>query len=136
MGNGPHGLAVLRAAVHALLQLEAGRGVVYFQILHDMLRDPMKRALEKLAMEQTSSPEYENQLPPFLREIFDRGKGEGEEKGKLEGKREVLLLLLSRLGLGLSQEDQARIAACTEMATLERWFVNAIGAKAAADVFR
>ncbi|MFO0591806.1 MAG: hypothetical protein U0441_29935 [Polyangiaceae bacterium] len=139
-GNGPHGLAVLGAAVQALLQLEPRRGAVYFRVLHDILRDPMKRALEKQAMEQMSQPGYKDQLPPFLREIFDQGEVEGEEKGKLEGKlegkREALLLLMSRLGLRLSPEDQARIAGCTEEQTIERWFTNALGAKSMADVFR
>ncbi len=121
---------------------------MYFQILHNILRDPMKRALENYAMQQMTSPGYKEQLPPFLQQIFDRGeekgeergkekgRAEGEETGKLEGKREVLLLLVSRRGLSLSTADQDRIGACTEMASLERWIVNALDAKSADDLFR
>lgn len=95
-------------------------------------------------MQQMTSPGDEDQFPPFLQEIFDRGKvkgeergkTEGEERGRLEGKQEVLLLLVSRLGFALSDEDQSRIAGCTEMATLDRWIVNALDAKVATDIFR
>lgn len=105
--------------------------MVYFQILHNILRDPMKRALEKQAMELTGTPGHENELPPFLRQIFDRGEVQGEARGK----REALLRLLSRMGISITPEERARIDECTDLPTLDRWFDNAIGARAATDVF-
>ena len=63
------------------------------------------------------------------------GLAEGHKSGLAEGKRDALLRLLARAGLVLTQEDEARIATCTDLATLDRWFDNPLGAKTAAQVF-
>ena len=63
------------------------------------------------------------------------GLAEGHKVGLVEGKRDALLRLLARTGLVLTQEDQERIAACIDLATLDRWFDNALGAKTTASVF-
>ena len=62
---------------------------------------------------------------------------EGVEEGEIEraqGKRETLLRLLARAGIALTEDDRARIQACTDAATLDRWVDNVLGAKTAADV--
>jgi hypothetical protein len=63
--------------------------------------------------------------------IFERGTLEGE----LKGKRDALLRLLTRAGIVLTEEDRARIDACTDGALLGRWVENVLGAKTAAEVF-
>lgn len=95
-------------------------------------------------------------LPPFAQQLIERGRldgiregkldgiREGELKGKLDGIREgkldgirdahALLRLLARAGIALTEDERARIQACTEVATLERWVDNVLGAKTAADV--
>lgn len=65
------------------------------------------------------------EYPPFVQQIFDQG----EQKGKLDGLREVLLRLLSRAEIAISEDDRARIDACTDAATLDRWIENVLGAK-------
>jgi PD-(D/E)XK nuclease family transposase len=60
---------------------------------------------------------------------------EGKEEGVAEGKRGALLLLLARAGIGLAEDDRARIQACSAPATLDRWLSHVLGAKTAADVF-
>ena len=45
------------------------------------------------------------------------------------------LQLLVRTGISLAEEDRTRIATCADVATLDRWFDNALAAKTAADVF-
>jgi predicted transposase/invertase (TIGR01784 family) len=64
-----------------------------------------------------------------------KGLAEGHQSGLAEGKRESLLRLLARAGLVLTQEDRGRIAMCTDIATLDRWFDNALAARTVADVF-
>jgi hypothetical protein len=39
-----------------------------------------------------------------------------------------------RANLGLTEDDQARIRACMDAATLDRWIENVLGAKSVADV--
>jgi len=73
-------------------------------------------------------------FPPFAQRIFERGKLEGLNEGELKGLRDVLLRLLARAGIPLTEEERVRIQACTDPATLDRWVENVLGAKTAADV--
>jgi hypothetical protein len=139
-GNGPNGMAVVRAAVHALGRLDLDHAAVYFQIIYDALREPMRRALEALVMERQSQGKAT--FPPFAQKIFERGISEGFHDGELKGfhdgelkgKRELLLRLLERAGIGLSDGERDRILACEDSATLDRWAENVLRAKTAADV--
>ena len=77
-------------------------------------------------------------FPPFAQQLIDRGMREGELKGmregELKGKRDALLRLLARAGIALTEDDRARIQACTDAATLDQWVDNVLGAKTATDV--
>ena len=144
-GNGENGLAVVQAALVALGRLDREHAAVYFHIIWNGLREPMRRALERLVMERQTegkTPDF-----PFVQEIFERGSRAGELKGhregelkghregKLDGLRDALLRLVGRAGIRLSEDDHTRIQACTDAATLDRWIENVLGAKTAADVF-
>lgn len=135
-GNGPEGLAVLAAAFGALGQLDQEHAAVYFQIIWNVVREPMQRALEALVMERQT--EGKATFPPFAQQLIERGKLEGFRDGKLEGKleglHEALLRLLARAGIALAENDRARIRACDDAATLDRWIENVIGAKTITDV--
>ncbi len=143
-GNGPDGLAVVQTALDALGRLDREHAAVYFQIIGDVLREPMRRALEALVMERQTEGKIE--FPPFAQRIFERGVQEGELKGLREGElkglregelkalRETLLRLLSRAGITLGEDDRSRIQACTDPATLDRWIENVLGAKTAGEV--
>lgn len=123
-GNGPNGLAVVQAALVALGRLDREHAAVYFQIIWNALRGPMQRALEALVMERQAAGN--TPFPPFAQQIFDRGR--------LDGLREALLRLVARAGITLTEADRARIQACNDAATLDRWVENVLGAKTAADV--
>jgi hypothetical protein len=147
-GNGPNGLAVVQAALVALARLDREHAAVYFHIIWNALREPMRRALEALVMERQA--EGETKFPPFVQRIFEQGVHEGELKGrlegrlegklegrlegKLEGKRDTLLRLLARAGIALTEDDVARVKACDDPALLDRWVDNVLGAKTARDV--
>ena len=127
-GNGPNGLAVVQAAFGALARFDREHAAVYFQIIYNALREPLQRALEVLIMERQS--EAKATFPPFAQQLIDRGMREGE----LKGKRGTLLRLVARAGIALTEDDRARIEACTDAAVLDRWVDNVLGAKTAADV--
>ncbi|WP_437313236.1 hypothetical protein [Sorangium sp. So ce385] len=147
-GNGPNGRAVVEAALAALGRLDQEHAMVYFQLIWNALREPMRQALEALVMERQI--EGEATFPPFVQKLIERGKLEGMREGKLEGmregklegvregelkgKRDTLLRLLARAGIVLSEDESARIQACTDIATLDRWIDNVLGAKIAAEV--
>ncbi len=130
-GNGPQGLAVLQAAFGALGRLDREHAAVYFQIIWDMLREPMRRALEALVERQT---EGKATFPPFAQQLIERGKLEGLQEGELKGRREALLRFIARAGITLTENDHARIHACDDVATLDRWIDNVLGAKTASDI--
>ena len=143
-GNAPDGMAVVLPALGALARLDPEHEAVYFHLIHDALREPMRAALEKLIMERQT--EAEATFPPFAQHLIDRGRREGVLEGKregvlegkregvLEGKRGTLLRLMARRGIALTGEERARIEACTDTATLDQWVDNAIAARTAADV--
>ncbi len=140
-GNGPSGLNVVVAALGALGRLDQTHAAAYFQIVYNVLRDPVRRALEALIMERQT--EAKATFPPFAQQLIDRGKLDGLREGKLDGLREgrldglrdALLRLVARAGITLTEGDRARVGACTDIATLDRWVENVLGAKTAADVF-
>jgi len=131
-GNGPNGLAVALAALGALGRLDQEHAAVYFQIIWDALRKPMQTALEAKIMERQT--EAKATFPPFVQRLIDGSKLEGFRDGRLEGVREVLLRLIARAEITLTEDDRARILACDDAATLDRWIDNVLGAKTAADV--
>ena len=139
-GNGPNGLAVLKAALRALARLDLEHAAVYLQSIYDALHEPMRRALEALVMEQPS--EGKANWPSFAQQIFEYGYRlgyfksycEGYRTDELKGKRDVLVRLLARAGIALTEEERARIEGCEDPGTLNRWAENVLGAKTAADV--
>ncbi|WP_437523043.1 hypothetical protein WME79_33170 [Sorangium sp. So ce726] len=135
-GNGPNGLTVVQAALAALGRLDQEHAAVYFQVIWNGLREPMRRALEALVMERQI--EGEATFPPFVQKLIDRGKleglREGLREGELKAKRGTLLRLLARAGIVLAECESARIQACTDITTLDRWIDNVLGAKDATEV--
>ena len=64
----------------------------------------------------------------------EEGVEKGHNTGLVEGKRDALLRLIALAGITLTQDDRARIQACADIATLDQWMDNVVGAKSAADV--
>ena len=67
-------------------------------------------------------PQIEKFFSEAHRRSYDRGKAEGEAKGKAE----ALLMLLRRRGLAMTSDQQHRIITCTDLATLDRWLDRAV----------
>lgn len=114
----------------------------------DLSPGPYKQALElanqaKFTQEELNT--YER-VRDEIRQVIEiaaerwaqghtKGKVEGLAEGEIKGKRDALVRLLSRTGIVLPEADRARLQACTDTATLDRWIDNVFGAKTAADVF-
>ncbi len=143
-GNGPNGLAVVMATLAALGRLDQEHAAVYFQIVYNALRGPMRRALEAKIMERQT--EAKAAFPPFVQRLIDGGVREGELKGLREGelkglregelktKRATLLRLLARAGFAVTEDERTRIEGCEDSAQLDRWLDNVLGAKCAGEV--
>jgi hypothetical protein len=61
---------------------------------------------------------------------------EGQQEGRLTATRASLRLVLANRQFTPSKDDDARIDACTDLATLERWLGRAITAASVSDVLR
>ena len=59
--------------------------------------------------------------------VRQEGVEEGHKSGVAEGKRDTLFRLLARTGIALSEDDRARIQACEEALTLDRWYRQCLG---------
>jgi predicted transposase/invertase (TIGR01784 family) len=113
-----------------------------------LAEEPFRAALEVARTASFSSAEWEayerakmaeqdarGALAVAHQEGHKSGLAEGHKSGFAEGKQDALLRLLVRTGLALTEDARARIAACTDIATLDRWFDNALTAKSLSDVF-
>jgi predicted transposase/invertase (TIGR01784 family) len=63
-----------------------------------------------------------------------QGEHKGEIRGEIKARRATLLRLLERAGITIADAERAGIEACTDMATLDKWLDNVLGAKVSADV--
>jgi hypothetical protein len=73
-------------------------------------------------------------LLDFLLETSPQKKHQLQQEGRLTEARASLRLVLANRQLTPSQDDDARIDACTDLATLERWLDRAINAASVSDV--
>ena len=69
-------------------------------------------------------PGLEKYFSETQRRNYERGRAEGEAKGKAD----AVLKILMRRGLTLSADQRRRIVACTDLATLERWLDRSLSA--------
>ena len=127
-GNGPNGLAVVTAALSALWRLDQEHAAVYFQLIYNALREPMRRALEALVMERQS--EGKATFPPFAQQLIDRGKTEG----RAEGEARAVLTVLRARGIAVPDAARERILAEKDSDRLERWLAKVAVVASVAEV--
>jgi predicted transposase/invertase (TIGR01784 family) len=117
-----------------------------------LAEEPFRAALEVTRVTSFSSAEWEayerakmaeqdarGALAVAHQEGHKTGLVEGHKtglaEGLAEGKRDALLRLLARRELTVTEDASARIAACADTATLDRWFDSALTASTVTDVF-
>jgi hypothetical protein len=151
--DGPQALEVVMAALGVLGKFDQEHAGVYFHIVYNHIREPLQQAIMEFIMQRQAGKLPK--VPPvpekfmadfakayeakFLREFEAKALSqirESELKGLREGKRDTLLRLLTHAGIALTEDERARIHACTDVERLDQWAENVIGAKNAADVFK
>ena len=116
---------MLRAAVEAIAGFDEARAGVYLQVIVDALREPVREMLEAWIMDNQTGREAA--IVPIFQKL--------EARGEAHGKADALLRVCARRGLTLTPEQCARVAACTDLATLNEWLDRAITANGADAVF-
>lgn len=128
---------VIDVALHAVAQLDDTRRGNYIDVLLHAVDEITRSAVEAL---MGTNWEYKSE---FAKTYFAQGKQAGREEGREEGReagreeeaRRLLLAILADRKLGPSDAARARVEACADCATLERWVVRAASAASEDDVF-
>ncbi len=105
---------IARAAVHAASSLPEEQRVLYSMLIEQALSEAARKALNM-------DPQIEKFFSEAHRRSYDRGKAEGEARGKAE----ALLMFLRRRDLAMTSDQQHRILTSTDLATLDRWLDRA-----------
>jgi hypothetical protein len=116
-------------------------------IIHVLQYLPMSTAahddLKRFAFSKTDDPEIRARQCSLLEyglenipEVREKVKGEGRVEGHLEEARNILRRVLKARGLALAAVDEARVDACTDVDTFERWVDQAAVAATAIDALR
>jgi hypothetical protein len=109
------------------------------EVPSDLPPGPHREAIE-LANEATFSPAeldaYRKVIDEIqqAREYGQEQRSEGKAEGKAEGKVEAILAVLAARNIPVRSELRARIAACTDVATLDRWIARCVTAQSADEV--
>jgi hypothetical protein len=117
------------AAVKAVSRLPEEQRLLYSLLIEANLSEAARKAIEM-------QPGLGKYFSEKQRRNYERGraegKAEGEAKGKAEGeakgKADAVVKILMRRGLTLSADQQRRIVACTDLATLDRWLDRSLSA--------
>ena len=128
-GHEPVGLQVAMVVLGLAGGLNEERAKLYVDLVLSALNESAKRALE--AMMASGNYQYQSD---FAKKYYFEGEAEGVTKGKAEALAAVLLKVFAGRGLTVSDGQRARILACTDPATLDRWVDAAFQARSVEEV--
>ncbi len=77
---------------------------------------------------------FEEKFEQWHRKGMLEGEAKGRAQGQAEAKADSVLRLLAARGVHVDDKSRQRIMSCTDMATLDRWFDQALNATRLSDV--
>ena len=115
-----------------------------FRFLTTKTEDPEVQARQKLLGKlyiDIVLPELKAELMAKAKaevqaDVTAKAKAEVQAAARVDEARSALRRVLARRKLALSAEEEARIDACTDLATLERWHDQAVEAPSAAEALQ
>lgn len=128
--RGSDAFAVGKAALRAAMQLDDDRSRIYTDLI--LAKSGARAQLLEEVM--IFSKDYEYQTPE-LREIHERGRALGLEKGRAEAKAEALIAVLRARGFVLAGEVIEGIHACRDVPKLDAWITRAAVASSVDEIF-
>ena len=78
-------------------------------------------------------PTLENAIMTAGQRLIEQGIEQGIEKGRLETLAKSVLMVIRSRGLKVSDDDERRVLASTDVTELERWLQRAVTADSATD---
>jgi hypothetical protein len=96
----------------------------------------LRHVLGSKAKRNAEEQEFIVGMENMVEKLRDEGRQEGRDEGQLAGVRRSIRRVLATRKLTLDAADEARIDACSDLATLERWLEQALAARNAAEALR
>ena len=129
----PHVAAKIAVALYVVLKAfpDPERGV-YLSVIENALSDDAREEFYRMMPEapkyfsETLRQSWEHDVAAGEAKGEAKGRAEGEAKGRAKGKAEALLRILAQRRLSVSEDQQQRILACTDLATLDGWLDRAL----------
>ncbi len=135
-GNGTNALQILNATLEAIRTLDQERALVYYEVLWRVLREPVRAALGRMAMEAEKTAFEFTFFKELNPQLFQQGVTKGFRDGEAKEARSKIILLAKHLGLILTDEHRQCLDACEDKQTLDRWFENVLDAKTTDEIFK
>jgi len=137
-GNDPkEGWAIVEAALAGSEVFDPKLRTVYHHLIWKALRKSLRRALEALLMDPQLYAQMEAEIPPFIKkynEMIEIKKLAEQWKKAVARQREVLLKLIARFGLELTEEQRQALETCDDPETLDRWIDRALSAQTVEEI--
>ena len=110
---------IAAAAIVAVEKFPHDQRLLYWALIEAAMSDDARKELQML-----------NRTPDFFsesqRRSFDRGFDKGQTVGAMKAKAELLVQVLRRRGLTVSEVQERLIVACGDPALLDRWWEAAL----------
>ena len=138
--NTPAARLIASATLRGVSTLNPERALLYSMMVRNMLPLALRKELEKM-------PDLRKYLSTAEQRTYDlteargeargevRGEARGRTQGKAEGKAEAVLKILTKRGLPITPPQRRQIIECTDLATLDRWLDQALGAASGHELF-
>jgi hypothetical protein len=116
-GNTPTARLVASAAIRGVSELPEEQRLLYSTMVRNALSVALRKELEQMV-----------DIRKYMDATERRNYDKAEAKGKAEGRAEDVLKILTKRGLPLTPGQRSQIGECTDLATLDRWFDQALTA--------
>jgi hypothetical protein len=96
----------------------------------------LQHALGSKPKRTPEEQEFIVSMQNIAEKLVEKGRKEGRDEGRLTQARAAVRRVLATRKLAPSPADEARIDACTDLVTLERWLDQALTARSPAEALR
>jgi predicted transposase YdaD len=124
--SGPEGTEHLLVLIRYLLWVGDKGGLAAIrQVLHSVMDEQRTEGLMR---------NFKSYAEELIEQGIQRGLERGREEGLTRGRAEDVLRILTARGVHVDEAARQRILACTDVATLDRWFDRSLNATTLSEV--
>ncbi|MFI9553591.1 hypothetical protein [Nonomuraea endophytica] len=129
-GQDPEIQTILATLTTALNSIDSSVAARYAEYVAVALTGDAQKEMERLMA--TTSFLYQGE---YAQSLIARGEARGEATGEAKGEAKTLVMVLKARGIPVTDEQQARIQACSDIETLDRWVERALSVTTTDELF-